>query len=171
MRALFSVLSIAATILIGCTHAAESGDTNNVPLTIYVVSEERIEGGKFIDTPDFPKLGYIAAAPDLVISRLQRVVPQVVQQTGTMIDKDGKRTTLPTTERLALNITMQPDDAKKFTAITERAIGKKTLLMLGDTLLIAPAINEPIATPSLLLTLGEKPDKKKVEDELKRLVK
>ncbi len=173
MRVLPFVLSIAAMFLSGCdrpsSDAGTSGDS--VPLSFYVVSDEKIEGGQFIDTPDFPKLGYIAGAADLVITRLEAVVPDVSRQQDVMVDKDGKQTVMPLRTRPALTIRMRSEDAKKFSALTEQAIGKRVLLMLGATPLIAPRIQVPISTPSLILTLGDKTDNKKVEDELKKLVK
>src|SRR5438477_9348318 len=68
MRALISILSVASALLSGCSDSRQdaiptdtaSTDTASVPLSIYVVSAAKIEGGKYFDTPDFPKLGYIA---------------------------------------------------------------------------------------------------------------
>jgi len=48
-----------------------------VPLSFYIVSEEKIEGGRYVDTPDFPKVGYIAAKADLIIVRLAAVTQDV----------------------------------------------------------------------------------------------
>jgi hypothetical protein len=66
---------------------------------------------------------------------------------------------------------MRADDAKKLTAITKKAVGKQVLLMLGDTPLIAPKVVDPISTQSLILTLSDETHKKKIEDELKKLVR
>ena len=98
-----------AVFLCGCRSNVPS-----TPLSFYTVSEEKIDGGRFIDTADFPKLGYISAAPDLVITRLA----EVLAETGTTGPE--------------LDITMRPEDAKKFEALTERIVMKKVLLMLGD---------------------------------------
>jgi preprotein translocase subunit SecD len=73
--------------------------------------------------------------------------------------------------RATLHIQMSADDAKKFTALTEQAVGKQMLLMLGDTPLIAARVMTPITTQSLQLTFGEKSDSKKIEDALRRLTK
>lgn len=40
-------------------------------LAFYIVGPEKIEGGRFIDTKAFPKLGHIAAKPELVIAALK----------------------------------------------------------------------------------------------------
>jgi preprotein translocase subunit SecD len=88
-----------------------------------------------------------------------------------MVDKSGKETVMPMQTRPALTIQMRAEDAKKFSTLTKQAVGKRVLLKLGDTPLIAPMVQAPISTPSLILTLGGKTDKKKVEDELKKLVR
>ncbi len=173
MRALVFLLSTAAILLSGCSRPSSDAETSGstVPLSFYVVSEDKIEGGQFVDTPDFPKLGYIANAADLVVTRLEAVVPDVSRQQDIMVDKTGKETVMPMQTRPALTIRMRAEDAKKFSMLTEQALGKRVLLMLGDTPLIAPTVQVPISTPSLILTLGEKTDKRKVEDELKKLVR
>ena len=173
MRTLVSLLATAVILLSGCGRPLSEADTNDttVPLFFHVVSEDEIDGGQFIDTPDFPQLGYIANAPDLVVTRLEAVVPDVSRQQDIMVDKAGKETVMPMQTRPAITIRMRAEDAKKFSTLTEQAIGKRVLLMLGDTPLIAPMVQGPISTPSLILTLGEETDKKKVEDELKKLVR
>ena len=169
MRTIISILCLTAVLLFGCRPV--SPNATSTPLSFYVVSEEKVEGGRFIDTPDFPKLGYIAATPDLVIARLEAVAPDVSRRQDVMVDKDGKETVMPLQTKPALIIRMRADDAKKFTTLTEQAVGKRVLIMLGETPLIAPMVLSPIPTQSLILTLGDKTNNKKIEDELKRLVK
>jgi len=169
MRALVYILSIATALIAGC--GSSSSDVTSDPLSFYVVSEGKIEGGRFIDTLDFPKLGYIAAAPDLVVTRLQAVVPDISRERSVMVDKDGKRTVEPLRERAAFHIRMHPAEARKFTALTEQAVGKRLLVMLGDSPLIAPRVMSPISTESLFMTFGENADTNKIEHALKRLIR
>jgi len=63
-----SVLVVASMFVVCCS--AHSEATNNV-LAFYVISEKNIEGGRFIDTQDMPRLGYIASKPDLMVTNLQ----------------------------------------------------------------------------------------------------
>ena len=148
------MVSVAVVLLAGCRR--ESSNRASVPLSFYVVSDQKIEGGRFIDTPDFPKLGYIAGTPDLVVTRLESVALDVSP---------------PFSEtRPAVSIAMCSQDAPSFTALTERAIDKKLLLMQGDTPLIAPRVKARIPSASLMLTFGEGTDPKKAADDLKKLV-
>jgi hypothetical protein len=169
MRIVISILSATTFLLFGCR---DNGSiATDAPLSFYIVSAEKIEGGRFIDTPDFPKLGYIPTVPALMLTKLEAVIADVSREQVVMVNKDGKETVEPMKKRAALYIRMRTDDAKKFTALTEQAVGKHVLLMLGDTPLIAARVMTPIATQDLQLTFGEQSDAKKIEDALRRLTK
>jgi hypothetical protein len=135
------------------------------------VSKEKIDGGRFIDTTGLPKLGYIATKPDLVVTRLEAVTLDTeVAHDDVMIDKDGKRTVVPRKAQAAVSITFCPNDRKRFASLSERAVGMRLLLMLGDTPLTAPYVMTPIDSPSVTLTFDAETDRKKVTGELKKLV-
>jgi len=168
MRKLFYLLFAASALITGCRQS--SSDAPKVPLSFYVVSEQKIDGGRFIDTPNLPKLGYIAAIPDLVITRLVAVSETVAHSGMVNVDKDGKRTVTPLPDQPALDIMILPEDAQKFEALTEHSIGKQVLLMLGDAPLMAPRVNSPVSTQSFQLSLGKDSNQKVIEDELKKLV-
>ena len=169
MRILISILWVTTLLLFGCRDISSA--STNVPLSFYIVSAEKIEGGRFIDTPDFPKLGHIPAVPVLVLTKLESVVADVSHEQVVIVNKDGKETVEPMKERMAFHIRMRPDDAKKFTALTEQAISKQMLLMLGDTPLTAARVMTPISGQSLLLTIGAKTGTKTIEDGLRKLTK
>ncbi len=142
-------LILALALLAGSKQVAAE-DSKAPRLTIYILSDTKIDGGKYIDTPECPKAGYIPAKPAMVITSLESVEPS----------HDNK----------ALMIKMYLVDAKRFEALTEKNIGKKTLIMLGDTPLMSPMIYEPISTASFMLSYG-KLDKKKIEEDFRKLVK
>lgn len=169
MRIFIPVLFVTALLLFGCRDISPA--SINVPLSFYIVSAEKIEGGRFIDTPDFPKLGYIPAVAALELTNLESVIPDVSREQVVMIGKDGKETVEPMKERVAFHIRMRPDDAKKFTALTEQAVGKQMLVMLGDKPLTAARVMSPIPGQSLLLAIGAKTDTKTIEDGLKKLTR
>lgn len=152
-------------------HCAEPSTVATNTLQLFVVSEPKILGGRFIDTPASPRLGYIATQSDLVITQLQSVVTNIARSRGTLISKDGKETTFEERQQPGIIITMWPEDARRFTEITAKNVGKKVLLMLGDKPLLAPRLVSPIETPSLQLTLGKEKDSTLVERELTRLVR
>jgi hypothetical protein len=169
MRKLFYILLATAVLII--SHGYSATETKNTFLSFYVVSDEKIDGGRFIDTLDFPKLGYIAIKPDLVITQLVAVSETVSHSNMGKIGKDGKLTETPLPDSLALEVIILPEDTQKFKALTEHNIGKRMLLMLGDAPLIAPVVQGPISTQSFQMTIGEHSNRKMIEDGLKKLVR
>ena len=167
MRKLFCILSVTLGLFANYGHALT--DTTKAVLSFYVVSEEKIDGGRLIDTLDLPKLGYIAAKPDLVITQLV-AVSQTVVADGGIYDKDGKQIGRPGPDRAALDIMIRSEDSRKFEALTKENIGKRVLMMLGDVPLIAPIVQSPISTQSFQVIIGKHGDPKKIEDGLKKLV-
>ena len=161
MRTLFNIISLATLfLLVGCQQNSAAGPT----LQFYIVSEEKIDGGQFVDTTNFPKLGYIHATPDLVVTQLQSVA--ISTNNATMIDEKGKFGKW--NPEPSVLILMQTKDAKKFSSLTKKAIGKQLLMELDNTPLIAPTVNMPIETGSIAITSHH--DQKKIENELKQLV-
>ena len=154
---LCSIWAVAAS-----TYCAVATTSETEVLKFFVVSESPVAGGRNIDTTDLPKLGYIGAQPAMLVRSLQSVTnaPNV---TSTYAGK--------TTYERAIQIKMFPADAKRFADLTRENLGKRLLLMLGDTPLIAPVIRMPIETKYLDLTLGERKDVDRIENDLKSLVR
>jgi hypothetical protein len=121
---------ISGLIVFSATFAACQRNAPVTPVSVFVVSEEEVENGRFIDTPDFPKLGYVGPKPDLTIARLEEVDFLVITESGQ--------------SRPAIIITLRTEDAEKFAALTERAVMNKTLLMVGEMPLTAPTVTNPM---------------------------
>jgi preprotein translocase subunit SecD len=151
--------------------ATGHSQTTNAPLAFYIVSEEKIEGGRFIDSTNFPKLGYIAAKPDLIITNLVNVYPTEQSGYDILHDKAGNETAVPRHPRPSLTIQLSSDDAKKFTALTEDAMGKKLLVMLGERPLIAPVVRTRIQAGYIEIDCLNSTELKKMEDEFKKLIR
>jgi hypothetical protein len=169
MPALVSILALATALLAGCSSSSSDGTSD--PLSFYVVSENKIEGGQFIDTADFPKLGYIAAAPDLTVARLEAVVGDISRAQSVAVGEDGQRAAGPWRERPGFHISMHAPEAEKFAVLTEQALGKRVLVMLGDSPISAARIMSPIATGRLFMTFGDNVDSNEIERALKKLVR
>jgi hypothetical protein len=168
MRNLLQII-LAAVVLVA-NRGYSAVDTESATLAFYIVSDDKIDGGRFIDTLDFPKIGYIAAQPDLVVTQLVAVSESSVRFQSGEVGKDGKEKDTPWRDAPALLVLILPADAQKFESLTERNVGKRVLMMLGKTPLIAPWINMPITTQSFEIRLGDDGNKKAIEDALKRLV-
>jgi hypothetical protein len=120
-----------------------SADTNG--LCFFVVSDVPIKGGRFIDTAEFPKLGYISNAPNYVLTRLQEV------WTNDVISTSHFEGTVTTNIYSALSLKMLPSDAEGFAEFTRQNINRRVMATLRGTLLVAPFIRAPIETGSLEL--------------------
>ena len=122
-------------------------------LAFYVVSPEKIEGGRFFDTKAFPKLGHIAAKPGLVIAQL----------------KEARRIKRPG-DRPHILIALHDKHVNQLADFTGKNVGKKNLLMLGNEPLIAPRVLEKIRTPALQISLSEEQKRTRILKALKQLV-
>jgi hypothetical protein len=164
----------SVVLLLLCCWTARA-DTPDALLTFYTVSEQRIDGGRFIDTATIPKAGYIAAKPDLTVGTLRDVYPQESAGFSVMTDTNGNHTVVTSTPVPALTIVLSLRDAKRFAALTERAVGKRLLVMLGDKQLTAPVVRSPIEAGTMMIEFGREfrgqADAKKVEDDLKKLIR
>ena len=122
-------------------------------LAFYVVSPEMIEGGRFIDTKAFPKLGHIAAKPGLVIAPLKE---------ARLIKRPG--------DRPNILIALHDKHVNQLADFTSKNVGKTILLLLGNEPLIAPRVLEQIRTPALQISLSDKQKRTRILKALKRLV-
>lgn len=158
--------NIITVALLISARPMKGGDTGSKALNFYIVSKEKLQDGRFIDTATIPKLGYIAAKPDLVVSNLLDVEPQ--QSAPVWINRNY--TVAP-----ELRITLRATEAKSFAALTERAVGKRLLVMLGDKPLTAPVVRAAVVGGNFPIEFGREQgaanEAKKAEDDLKKLIK
>jgi len=146
MRALILALAFSCTTAL----ATEKKPT----LAFYVVSPKKIEGGRFIDTKEFPKLGYIPAKPGLGITELSMVA---------LTKRPG--------DRSPILITLKQKQVEQLANFTGRNVDRKILLMLGNEPLIAPRILEKIRTPVLQISVSDEKKQKQILQKLRQLVK
>jgi len=129
MRALLIICSLVFSTFPGrCVQSPE--DT----LRFYVVSDKLVAGGRYVDTPECPKVGYISDTPNLVISRLKSV---------------STNSLMP-----AVEIQMFEPDAQRFAEITRRHLGQRILFSLGARPLMAPSVQMPIENGKVEITVG-----------------
>ena len=122
-------------------------------LAFYTLSAKKIEGGRFIDTKEFPKLGYIAAKPGLVIAQLKE---------ARLIKRPG--------DRPNILITLQDKQVDQLEDFTGENVGKTILLLLGKEPLIAPRVVEKIRAPALQIRLSENKKRTRILKALKQLI-
>ncbi|HEY5910977.1 MAG TPA: hypothetical protein VJA21_10285 [Verrucomicrobiae bacterium] len=130
-----------------------------------------MDDGRFFSATNFPDLGYIALKPDLVVTNLAEVYPARAANFSIMVDPSTKnQTTVPRKVFPSLTVQLIPEDGKKFTALTEKALDRRLLIMLGSNVLAAPEILIPIETSGFSVDFTNATEMKKAEDDLKKLV-
>jgi|ERR1041385_6868951 hypothetical protein len=169
MSRLAKVLSTLALSIIACCSAR--CETTNESLTFSIVSEYKVDGGRFIDTTNFPHLGYIKATPDMIVTNLADVFPAKVARQAVVGDSNGKQVVVRAKPRPTLTVKLTAGDAKRFRAVTEAALGQQLLIMLGDEPLRAPKVVAPIETAEFAIDFGSDEELQRTEKILKKLVR
>jgi hypothetical protein len=129
-------------------------------LRVFVVSDEPIADGRQIDTPQFPKLGFISGTPNLAIKRLKKVsleenaVPQADNETST---------------NWHFGVSLIPDDVAGLASLTASNVGKRVLITVGDLPVIAPVIRAPLETGSFTIECSERPLMETLRSNLTRM--
>lgn len=65
---------------------------------------------------------------------------------------------------------MHEADARNFTALTRRAVGKTLLMTLGDVPILAPHLWVPIETEGFVIVPSSNTDTNAIEQALRKLV-
>jgi len=161
------ILTIFGLVLLTASAAlaGEAIQNSTNSLNFFVVSDTPLRGGRYVDTPEFPKLGYVSNSPSLVVSALRSVGTN--SQTSIERFQGKEKQTVET----VLEITMEPADAKKFAKLTGENVGRQVVIMLGQRPLLAPFVMQPIDTPTIAIRVGEKADFQSLERDLRRLAK
>ncbi len=132
-------------------------------LNFFVVSDEAIKDGRYVDTPEFPKLGYISKRPNLIVTGLQFVA---TNSHAFITTYQGKTT--QSTETV-VEITLRPSDAKIFAKLTADNALRRVLITLGERPLLAPMVMQPINTGRVAISAGTNADFPSVLRGLQRL--
>jgi preprotein translocase subunit SecD len=115
-------------------------------LKMFVVSETPVPGGTFVDTKAFPKLGYISATPSFAVRQIQSV--RIEEQE--FIDQGGQI-------EWSITIVLLPEDQSALESFTTTNIASTTIIQVGETILSAPTIREPIMAGAFSVTCSNRP--------------
>ena len=160
---------IVGFALISSLSSAEDRINDSPSLSFYSASEQKIKNGRFIDTLECPKVGYINSTPDLVITQLQAIKSYQAQRAVKTTDVKGKTIDFTLKKFPALKITLQPKDAQKLIRLTDQ--GSLILVMLDDTPLFTILFVYKLTEPELdLVASTEKFPINKVESALMKMV-
>jgi hypothetical protein len=162
MRTYLILISILLAAAIAQATDVALNPTN--ALCFFIVSNERIPDGRFVDTPELPRVGYISNSPSLVIRGLQSVATNTLHTTENYLGKETQKS------QPSVLFTMFPADAKRLGQLTRENIARKMVLTLGDRPLIVAMILDPIEAGKIELTCKEGKESERLAAELRRLV-
>jgi len=125
-------------------------------ISYYLVYDSAVEGGRYVDTPEFPKLGFIAENPDLVVARFRDEV---------------------VTEQLATNgagdeavwefcFSLYPEDTSRFRDLTEKNLGGRLAIVIAEKIVAAPYVVEPIRDGRVRILCPKKAVAEKIRNRL-----
>ena len=141
-----------------------------VMIDFYPVSDTRIKGGRYISTPELPRLGYIAAVPALQVERL-RSVNRIRARRQTAIEAaDGKRRVAETPVP-AIQMTLLPNDARAFEKLMRQHVGQRIYIEAEGTPIYAPLVREALPATTLTFNLADDAQAEEVFAKLRRFVK
>ncbi len=166
-----TILAILAAVT--AVWASAHAQTTNAPLTFYLVSKQRLEGGQLFNRFPFPKLGYISSKPDLIVESIKDVssLPESSRPVWAEDRNDGtrKKLTIITPERFLF--TLHDEDAARLRTLAENAgpQSQLVLVLFGDK-----AINlwrtDDIPAKTQFEVMGSRVQVKEIADALKDLI-
>lgn len=127
--------------------SARSRTTDKIqPISVFALSDKAFQGGVYIDTPRFPKLGYInSGTPEMTITR----IASLEEQDGSQV-KDGTQVVVK-----YLNIVLTEKDAEALRSLTANHQGRRILVQIGNVPVSAPRVAGPLDTGRLSLTFSD----------------
>jgi len=123
-----------------------SGESKPPAMRLLIVNTNASEGAQFIDTPQLPKVGYVAAIPNLIVTNLDELTLEEQHHT----DSEGKTRT-----NWAFAVALSREDGKRLATLTSTNINKRLLVSVGDKPIVAPMIMETLETGRFQISCNE----------------
>jgi hypothetical protein len=163
-------LALALVLAGPACHESKPVATPLPSLAFYAVSEEPIEGGRFIDLPGLPKVGYVASAPHLVVTSLDSIITAAVPPVPASFDKNGDvqagNSTTP-----ALLLKLHPTDMERLRQLAKELGNRRILVALNNEILMAPSAASLFRGGSVLYPVAEDKNRRRLQDELEKMEK
>lgn len=151
---------------IGRSAAPAAGLPNDkdVPLlSCWLVHDSPVTGGRFIDTPRFPKLGHIGPVAALTISNLvsTRAAREIIKGDGNGVDFTN----------YVVHLAWSPSDALGFARLCSENIGRSIFITVGNKEVSVQKIRFIIASENLSLPVESEAVLQDVQPQFNRLVR
>jgi hypothetical protein len=123
----------------------EQGKLESGMVFLFIVNDEKVEGGTYVDSDQTPKLGYISRAPQMIIRELVSV------NRGKIVPSVGDKSI----ERPTLILSLKQSDARAFSELTKTNFGKQLLIEVQGKPVVAPRIMGPIEDGQIILDIKD----------------
>ena len=171
MRNFIITLWVVSTGLAICPRAYS--ESTNLPITFYIVRDQKFEGGRFFDSFPFPKLGYISSKPDLTVTHLKALsLEETRDQPAHFADRNGKTRKGKVIYPGRLFFTLMDQDFQRLRVLAKKPAGHRLLVMHGERPLTLTSIADAAETPVFWTSLNtaNRAELEIMEDELKKLL-
>jgi preprotein translocase subunit SecD len=137
--------------------------------TFFFLADTSQQDYRFIDASAYPKLGYVAPRPDLVISHLRDVSIGVVPDSITGVQLQGMAGQ-SRASKSSLEIRLAAADAEALETFSAAHVGKRIVFMLGDKPLFAPLLRTPLSSQVIQINPPAEADVQELKRELEALI-
>jgi hypothetical protein len=115
---------------------ADAANGSHSPaLRFFAVSHDPVAPGRFVDTKQLPKLGYISTQPEMTVGRLKGVTLEERK----VREGDSQSRTV-----WVFICSLDSQFADQFKVMTTQNLAKRVLIMVGDEPVVAPTILAPV---------------------------
>jgi len=138
------------------------GSTEPCLLTLSIVSSNRIEGTRFVDSQRFPRLGYVPMTPEVSIAKLRTVVIERHPPT------EPNQQAFP---GWSFVVYLTEEDSLVLQSFTRTNVSHRILISVNSEPVAAPVLLSPIDTGSFVFDCADRKVAERLERELTRMSK
>lgn len=153
------------TALIGCTLA------NASELKFYVLPVDSKHPEVFSSFIEYQKSGPKLKEPAITVNQLLEVKETTAHSESGSYNSAGKFEKVWALDSPALAITLPIEFSDQFEKLTSENVGGSVMMVLDDTILITPAINQPIKTNRFEISLNSKDQIDMIAKQLRTLIR
>jgi hypothetical protein len=135
-------------------------------IAFFVVHDQETARGEYIDTYQFPQLGWIREHADLEIRTLKSLGP--LESIGPTSSSTNQANSVIT--RFRITAELCDSDIRVFESLTRTNIGARLLVMAGENPVAAPLILEPVSKGEVVLSVPDESAAQELYSVLKQLL-
>lgn len=164
-KSLILIVTVFATI----TSAA--ANNAGAPLEFIVIHEKWFENSEPINIESLEIEGFRTNKPNFKVTRLEEIIMRPEKRNWARMKLDGSDKIEGVDDVFAIIIRFDKKAQKGFAELSDRNIGKRILIRIGNRSLLAPYVHDKIDTPSIEITTHDEEKAKNIFDALRKIAK